>query len=54
MNTTPISPHATPVIRFVVAVPSQARPVNKAAQALIETEALIEVRRAVNALAYGP
>jgi hypothetical protein len=53
MNTTPITPFPTPVIRFEVAVPSAARPVNKAAQALVETEALAEVRRAVNALVYG-
>ena len=49
MNTTPITPFPTPVIRNVFFV----RPVNKAAQALVETEALAEVRRAVNALVYG-
>jgi len=53
MNTTPITPFSTPVIRFEVAMPSAARPVNKAAQALVETEARAEVIRAVNAFAYA-
>lgn len=42
---------AAPVIRFTSVIP--APPVNKAVKALVEQEAVSEVRRALNAWAYG-
>jgi hypothetical protein len=42
---------ATPVIRFTSLIPSL--PPNKAVKALVEQEAVSEVRRALNAWAYG-
>lgn len=50
MNTTPVAPHPTTVVRFVVVLPP---PVNKAAKTVVENEAVAEVRRAVNAYTYG-
>lgn len=50
MNTTPVTPFPTPAIHNVFF----ARAVNKAAQAIVETEAVSEVRRAINAWSYGP
>jgi hypothetical protein len=49
VNTTPVTPFPTPAIHNVFF----ARPVNKAAQAIVDSEAISEVRRAINAWSYG-
>lgn len=50
MNTTPITPAHNTTIRVVL---FPAPPVNKAARKVVETNAVTEVRRALNAFAYG-